>query len=61
MKERLSICLEKDLIKKIDYLVEHKYDGLASRSAIIEQYLRKPVIEDYRQIRQQAVEGRVLT
>ena len=63
MKQRLSICLEKDLIKIIDYLLEKKYDGLPSRSAIIEHYLREPksVIEDYRHVREQVVKGRVLT
>ena len=63
MKQRLSICLEKDLIKKIDYLLENKYDGLPSRSAIIEHYLRQPksVVEDHRKLREQISLGRVLT
>ena len=63
MKKRLSICLEEDLIKKIDYLLEKKYDNLASRSAIIGHYLTKPksLIEDYEKLRQENSLGRVLT
>ena len=51
-KERLTICLEKDLIKMIDYLIEKKYDNLANRSSLIEYYLRKPksIVEDYQKI-----------
>ena len=62
-KQRISVSLDQDLIKKIDYLLENKYDGLPSRSAIIERYLREPksVIEDYQQAREQVMEGRVLT
>ena len=62
MKRRLSICLEKDLIKKIDYLLRIKYDGLASRSALIEHYLTMPksILEEYSKVREETP-GRVLT
>jgi len=62
MKQRLSICLEKDLIKKIDYLLKNKYDGLASRSALIEHYLTEPksILEDYSKVREETL-ARVLT
>ena len=63
MKQRVSISLEEELIKKIDYLLEKKYDGLASRSAIIEHYLRKPksLVEDHRKLYEETSLGRVLT
>ena len=64
MKKRLSICLEEDLIKTIDYLIDKKYDGLPSRSGLIERYLREPksIIEDAMKLREEEASrrGRVL-
>jgi len=62
MKERISVSLDKELLKMVDYLLEKKYDRLANRSAIIEYYLRNPrsIVEDYVKFRE-ASGGRVLT
>jgi len=51
MKQRISICLEKKLIEAIDYLKKNKYDGLPSRSSIIENYLRERVFQDVSQLK----------
>ena len=56
MKKRLSICLEENLIKKIDYLckrIKRNHGGSPSRSSIIEHYLREPksIVEVVRKLR----------
>ena len=63
MKQRLSICLEEDLVEKIDYLIAYKYDGFASRSAIIAHYLTesKSLLDEYGKLREEAALARVLT
>ena len=62
MKRRLSISLEEDLLKQIDYLLENKYDGLASRSSLIERYLREPksIVEDFVKFHQEKAVTRIL-
>jgi len=53
MKRRLSICLDEKLIQVLDFIAEKKYNGLISRSKLIEYYLRKPVMEDYKTIKEE--------
>jgi len=62
MKQRISVSLDKELLKMVDFLLEKKYDDLANRSALIEYYLRNPrsLVEDYMKFRE-AFGGRVLT
>jgi len=62
MKKRLSICLEKNLIKTIDYLIEKRYGGMPSRSSIIEYYLKKGMEDDIRKLQEEEISkrGRVL-
>ena len=58
MKKRLSISLEEDLIKTIDYLISKRYEGLPSRSSIIEHYLKKGIEDDVRKLREEEIGGR---
>lgn len=53
MKERVSVSLEKELLKTIDYLIEKKFEGIASRSSVIEYYLKKGMEGDVRKIREE--------
>jgi len=62
LKKRLSICLEKDLIEKINYIRDKKYKGLASLSSLIEYYLRSAVEEEFQRIKdEEARKPRVIT
>jgi len=62
LKKRLSICLEEDLIEKINYIRDKKYKGLASLSSLIEYYLRSAVEEEFQRIKdEEARKPRVIT
>jgi len=58
MKKRLSICLEEDLIKTLDFLKEKRYGGMPSRSSIIEYYLKKGMEDDVRKFREEEASKR---
>lgn len=58
MKKRLSICLEEDLIKTLDHLIEGKYGGMPSRSSIIEYYLKKGMEDDLRRLQEEEASKR---
>jgi len=58
MKQRLSICLEKELVKALDFIAKEKFNGLISRSKLIEYYLTENVMEEYKKLR--AARARVL-
>ena len=49
-KERVTVCIDKEILKMIDHIIEKKYNNLVSRSSLIDYYLKKSVAEDYQKI-----------
>jgi len=50
LKRQVSICLDEEVVRALEYVLEKKYGGLASRSAVIECYVRKGLEEDLRML-----------
>lgn len=41
VKVQVTVTIDRDVLKKVDELVEIRFLGVASRSAVIEYYLKK--------------------
>ena len=63
VKDRVTLTIDRDLLKAIEHLREKRFAGVGSRSAIIEYYLRKGIEDDLRKIREEEIKsyGRVIT